>query len=57
MPYFEYAQEIKSEHELLGRIKVLGQVLGIQDIEIKSKDKTTVFDMNGTFTVTDNSNK
>lgn len=57
MPYFEYAHEIKSDQELLGRIKALGQILGIEEIEIKSETKITIFDMNGTFTVTDISNK
>lgn len=49
--YFEYSNTISNDKELLGRIKLLGQVLGIKDLSLESEDKTIHFDMNGKFTI------
>jgi hypothetical protein len=52
IPMFKYADEIKSHQELLGRLKQLGQILGIKDISFKTEDnKTIYFNMDGEFTI------
>jgi len=53
IPLFKYALEIKSEQELLGRIKLLGQILGIEEVNFTAPNgKNVSFNMNGEFIIT-----
>ena len=48
IPLFEYALDIKTEKEFMGRIKLLGQILGIEKISFDTPDARIVhFNMNG----------
>lgn len=52
IPLFHYALEIKSEDELLGRIKLLGQLLGVQELSFEyDKERICYFNMNGEFII------
>ena len=54
IPLFEYALHIKSEDEFLGRIKILGQILGIYELSFDYDDeKICHFNMNGEFIIKD----
>lgn len=53
IPLFEYALNIKNESELLGRIKLLGQILGVKEIDFESEQYKYHFDMKGKFTITE----
>ena len=52
VPMFEYSDTINSHSELLGRIKQLGQILGVKTISFKTNDnKTVIFYMIGEYTI------
>jgi len=52
IPMFEYADTIISHQELLGRIKQLGQILGVKEISFVTKEgKKVNFNMAGEFTI------
>jgi len=54
VPYLRYAHEIKSDVELLGRIKALGQLLGVEEVIVQNVNGNFItFDMNGTYIVTE----
>lgn len=42
LPNFEYAANIKSKDELLGRIKALAQILGVKTIEYQGENGVRV---------------
>lgn len=56
VPLFKYAMNIKSEDELLGRIKILGQILGIDSIEFDTEEYKVKFNMDGKYEFTTKSN-
>jgi len=52
IPLFQYSDNIISHQELLGRIKQLGQILGVKDVSFKTNDNKNVFFlMTGEFTI------
>ena len=52
IPMFEYADTIISHQELLGRIKQLGQILGVKEISFVTQEgKKVNFNMCGEFTI------
>jgi hypothetical protein len=53
IPMFKYSNEVKSYQELLGRIKQLGQILGVKDISFTTDDNRKVkFNMQGEYQIT-----
>jgi len=51
IPLFQYSTFIKSDEEMLGRIKILGQILGIDTISFEKDNKKINFNMNGEFII------
>jgi hypothetical protein len=53
IPYFSYSHEVKTEDELIGRIKILGQLLGLDKIIFEDNNKEIEFYFDGSFSVTE----
>ena len=53
VPIFKYAMEINNHDELLGRIKLLGQILGVEDVQFTLENgKHVSFNMTGEVIIT-----
>ena len=53
IPLFEYALTIHNDSELLGRIKLLGQVLGIKEVSYDTDKHKVTFYFSGKYTIQD----
>lgn len=52
IPLFDYVVDITSDKELLGRIKILANMLGIKDISFTTQDNKMInFEMSGKYTI------
>jgi len=51
IPLFQYSTIIKSSEEMLGRIKILGQILGVDNISFEKDNKKIKFNMDGEFII------
>ena len=47
VPFMDFAHIIKNKDELIGRIKVLAQILGIEEVTIKVNDTDITINLKG----------
>jgi hypothetical protein len=53
IPFFSSAHTVENDKELLGRIKILGQLLGIKEVQFSNGKQNIKFRMDGSFDATD----
>lgn len=53
LPYFNYSKQVNSSDELLGRIKSLGLILFIEEIDFETDKVKVHFSLDGNFVITE----